>query len=251
MSQSSSDPASTPDLTAGARGADLPEPERTPAPTPLMEWMAVLSLGVAVLSLFLFAWIGDEMAEGSTTGFDLSVRAWVHQFASPALTRVMTAISLLGYDILILELVIALAVFLYLQWKHAAAWLAVSMAGALILDLTLKYAFRRPRPQAFFGVAPHTYSFPSGHALCSFCFYVVLAGLIAVRTRSMLLRIAAGVIAAVLVGAIGLSRIYLGMHYPSDVIAGYLAAAIWVSALLGLDRWRVNRRRPAMKSTST
>src|SRR5262249_9538284 len=96
--------------------------------------------------------------------------------------------------------------------------------------------------EAFFGPAPHTYSFPSGHALCSFCFYVVLAGLIAARTRSMLLRVAAGVIAAVLVLAIGLSRIYLGMHYPSHVIAGYLGAAIWVSALLALDRWRVNRR---------
>ena len=207
-----------------------------------MESMVIVSLALAVLSLFLFAWIANEMAEGSTAGFDLSVRAWVHQFASPALTRVMTAISLLGYDVLIVELVIALAVFLYLRWKHAAAWLAVSMAGALILDLTLKYAFRRPRPPVFFGVAPHTYSFPSGHALCSFCFYGVLAGLIAVRTRSMLLRVAVGLLAAALVIAIGLSRIYLGMHYPSDVIAGYLGAAIWVSTLLALDRWRVKRR---------
>lgn len=235
-------PASVPDRTASSQAADLPAAERTPAPTPLMESIVIVSLALAVLSLFLFAWIANEMAEGSTAGFDLSVRAWVHQFASPALTRVMTAISLLGYDVLIVELVIALAVFLYLRWKHAAAWLAVSMAGALILDLTLKYAFRRPRPPVFFGVAPHTYSFPSGHALCSFCFYGVLAGLIAVRTRSMLLRVAVGLLAAALVIAIGLSRIYLGMHYPSDVIAGYLGAAIWVSTLLALDRWRVKRR---------
>ena len=160
----------------------------------------------------------------------------------------MTAISLLGYDILIFELVLALAVFLYLRWKHAAAWLAVSMAGALILDLALKYSFRRPRPPVFFGVAPHTYSFPSGHALCSFCFYAVLAGLIATRTRSVLLRVVVGVLAAALVIAIGLSRIYLGMHYPSDVIAGYLAAAIWVSTLLVMDRWRTRRRKPARAS---
>ena len=243
MTYSGSDRASAPDLTANPSGPDLPAPERTPAPTPLMESMVIVALAVAVLSLFLFAWIANEMAEGSTAGFDLSVRAWVHQFASPMLTRVMTAISLLGYDILIIELVLALAVFLYLRWKHAAAWLAVSMAGALILDLALKYSFRRPRPPVFFGVAPHTYSFPSGHALCSFCFYVVLAGLIAVRTQSMLLRMTTGVIAGVLVAAIGLSRIYLGMHYPSDVIAGYLAAAIWVSTLLALDRWRMKRRK--------
>jgi undecaprenyl-diphosphatase len=244
LTNPSSDSTLEPDPAARARGptADPTAPERGPAPTALIESIVVVSLAVAAFSLFLFAWIAEEMAEGETAAFDLSVRAWVHQFASPNMTRVMTAISLLGYDILIVELVIALAVFLYLGWKHAAGWLAVSMAGALILDLTLKYSFRRPRPQPFFGAAPHSFSFPSGHALCSFCFYAVLAGLIAARTRSMFLRVAAGVIAAALVVAIGLSRIYLGMHYPSDVIAGYLGAAIWVSTLLVLDRWRVNRK---------
>jgi undecaprenyl-diphosphatase len=240
-----SDSTLEPDSAASNRqtGADLPATERGPAPTTLMESIVVVSLAVAALSLFLFAWIAEEMAEGETAAFDLSVRAWVHQFASPSMTRAMTVISLLGYDILIVELVAALAIFLYLGWKHAAGWLAVSMAGALILDLTLKYSFRRPRPQPFFGAAPHSFSFPSGHALCSFCFYAVLAGLIAARTRSMFVRVAAGVMAAALVIAIGLSRIYLGMHYPSDVVAGYLGAAIWVSTLLVLDRWRIHRRR--------
>jgi undecaprenyl-diphosphatase len=70
----------------------------------------------------------------------------------------------------------------------------------------------------------------------------VLAGLIAARTRSPALRVTVAVIAAVLVLAIGVSRVYLGMHYPSDVIAGYLAAAVWVTGLLVLDRWRQVRR---------
>jgi undecaprenyl-diphosphatase len=173
----------------------------------------------------------------------------VHQFASPGMTRAMTAISLLGYNILIVELAFALAVFLYLRWRRAAGWLAVSMAGALALDLALKYTFHRPRPQPFFGAEPPSYSFPSGHALCSFCFYAVLAGLIAARTRSLALRVAVGIAAAALVVAIGISRIYLGMHYPSDVIAGYLAAAVWVTTLLVLDRWRLRRRRA--KTTGT
>lgn len=220
----------------------LPEPERIQL-TALMEITVIISLAAAVLSLFLFAWIAHEVGEGDTARFDLALRAWVHQFASPGMTRAMTAISLLGYNILIVELVFALAVFLYLRWRHAAGWLAVSMAGALALDLALKYAFHRPRPQAFVGVSPPSYSFPSGHALCSFCFYAVLAGLIAARTRSLALRVAVGIAAAALVIAIGLSRIYLGMHYPSDVIAGYLAAAVWVTTLLMLDRWRSNRKR--------
>jgi undecaprenyl-diphosphatase len=222
---------------------DLPEPERSPRPTLLMEATVLLSLGLAVLSLFLFSWIAHEMREGDTARFDQAVRSWVHQFASPGMTRAMTAISLLGYKLLIVELVFAIAVFLALRWRHAAGWLAVSVAGGLALDVALKYAFHRSRPQPYFGVAPESYSFPSGHAVCSFCFYVVLAGLIAARTKSLVLRMAVGVAAAVLVIAIGLSRIYLGVHYPSDVIAGYLAAATWVTTLLVLDRWRVQRKR--------
>jgi undecaprenyl-diphosphatase len=220
----------------------LPEPEQTPAPTALMDAAALVSLAVAVLSLFLFGRLASEMREGDTLRFDMAIRSWVHQFASPGLTQAMTVISLLGYDILIVELVFALALFLFLRWRHAAGWLAVSMAGALALDLALKYAFHRQRPQPFFGEQLHSYSFPSGHALCSFCFYAVLAGLIAARIRSFPLRVAVGVAAAAIVISIGISRIYLGMHYPSDVIAGYLAASMWVATLLVLDRWRVRRK---------
>jgi undecaprenyl-diphosphatase len=221
---------------------ELPDPERAPQSLRFLEAGTILSLAVAVGSLFLFGWIAEEMLEGSTLRFDLAVRDWLHQFASPGMTRAMTAISLMGYSILIAALVVAIAVFLFLRWRHAAGWLAITMAGALVMDLALKFAFRRPRPQVFFGVEPHSYSFPSGHALCSFCFYGVLAGLIAARTRSPALRVTVAVIAAVLVLAIGVSRVYLGMHYPSDVIAGYLAAAVWVTGLLVLDRWRQVRR---------
>lgn len=206
-----------------------------------METGTVISLVAAVLFLFLFGWIAEEVRHGETAAFDLTVRAWIHRFASPALTRVMTVVSMFGYRILIVALTVALGVFLNLRWRRAAAWLTVSMTGSLALDLALKYAFHRPRPQVFFGAEPQSYSFPSGHALSSFCFYAVMAGLIAARVQSLALRIAVGVAAGVLVIAIGVSRIYLGMHYPSDVLGGYLAAALWVSALLFLDRWRQSR----------
>src|SRR5215470_8649689 len=177
----------------------LPEPERAPRPRRLLRAGVGASLIAALSSLFLFGWIAEEVRHGETASFDLAVRSWIHQFASPAMTRVMTVISMLGYKILIAELIVALAVFLYLRWRRAAAWLAVTMAGALALDLALKYAFHRPRPTPFFGAALHSFSFPSGHALCSFCFYAVLAGLIAARVRSLALSILVGIMAAVLV----------------------------------------------------
>lgn len=213
-------------------------PEEAPTPTPLFEAAVLASLVVAGLALFLFAWLGNEVLRGDTQHFDMVIRTWVHRFASQGMTSAMKTISLLGYDILIAELLIAFGFFAWLRWRRAAVWLAVAMAGSLALDMTLKYAYHRTRPTAFFGVAPHSYSFPSGHALCSFCFYGVLAGLLSARTKSLAWRLVIWIFAAVLVIAIGLSRIYLGVHYPSDVIAGYLAAAVWVGTVIVLDHVR-------------
>jgi len=193
---------------------------------------------VAGLSLWLFAWLAGEMQDGDVSKFDEAIRGWVHAMASPRMTGTMLFISRLGYDLLIVELVIALAIFLWLHWRRGALWLAITMAGAVALDVALKQAFHRVRPDAFFVAQPHSYSFPSGHALSSFCFYAVLAGLIADRVKSMPVRVTAGVVAALLVFAIGFSRIYLGVHYPTDVIAGYLAATLWVSTMLAVDRIR-------------
>ncbi len=217
-------------------------PEEAPKPAPLLGTAILASLGAAVLALFLFAWLGNEMLQGDTRHFDQVVREWMHSYASPGMTRVMNAISLLGYNVLIIELVIALAVFAKLRWRRAALWLTVAMAGSLVLDLTLKHIYHRTRPTAYFGMAPHSYSFPSGHAMCSFCFYGVLAGLLSARTKPLAWRLLIWFAAAALVIAIGLSRIYLGVHYPSDVVAGYLAAAVWVGTIIVLDHVRKLRK---------
>jgi undecaprenyl-diphosphatase len=223
----------------------LPEPEQEPKPATLIEIATVAALAASIAALLLFAWLASEMREGDTLKFDAAVRGWVHLFASPATTRVMSFISLLGDQVLIAELIIAVAVFLWLRWKRGAAWLVLATLGGVILDTVLKHSFHRQRPVPFFGSALHSYSFPSGHALVSFCFYAVLAGLIADRVRPLWLRVLVGLIAAALVISIGISRIYLGVHYPSDVIAGYLAAAMWVGTILALDRIRARRRRRA------
>ena len=99
--------------------AQIAGPEEAPAPTPLLETAILASLGIAVLCLFLFAWLGREMLAGDTLRFDQAVRSWVHHFASPRLTRVMSFFSLLGYNILLVELVIVFAVFAWLRWRRA------------------------------------------------------------------------------------------------------------------------------------
>jgi undecaprenyl-diphosphatase len=200
------------------------------------------AIALAVAMLFVFAWIADEVADSETLRFDLAVRNYVHQFASPAITACMQILSIIGGQVLT-ALSVVLPLVLWLRAKRRAAlWLAVTTLGALVLDLALKYAFHRQRPTPFFGGAPLTYSFPSGHSLFSFCFYGTLAGLMAARTSSKPLKATIYVVAALLIFSIGLSRISLGVHYPTDVVAGYLAAGIWVTTVVVLDRWRTRKR---------
>jgi undecaprenyl-diphosphatase len=220
----------------------LPELETIAKPIVVLETAIAASLAIAALSLYLFAWIAEGIAHDWTRSLDLSIRQQVHQWASPGLTKSMVVISLLGGDGLVIAAILAVGLFLCSGWRRAALWLVTTLLGAVVLSLSLKYSFHRPRPVPFFGPTPITPSFPSGHALFSFCFYGILAGLIAGRIRSLPLRICLWTLAALLVAAVGFSRIYLGVHYPSDVIAGYLTATLWVSTMIALDRMRLRRR---------
>ena len=190
------------------------------------------ALLIAATALFVFGWLAEEVFEGDTQQFDTFVRTAVHQLAAPGLTRLMQVFSFLGSVAAVTAICLAaICVFLYYRRNRTTVMLAITMAGVAALDVALKHAFHRPRPVAFFGATPSTYSFPSGHALGSFCFYGMLAAILAARVRGPGTKFCIWMAAALLVGMIGFSRIYLGVHYPSDVIAGYCAAVVWVGAV--------------------
>lgn len=220
----------------------LTDPEHSEKPASLISVVLSMSLGITVLAILLFSWIATEMREGDTIRFDDNIRGFVHSFSSPGTTKFMFAISFMGAGGLIAMLAAAVILCVVKKWHRALGWLALTMMGATVLDLALKYGFHRARPVPFFGAVPHSYSFPSGHSLFSFCFYGVMAGLINARVRSHWLRVALFGTAVILIALIGLSRIYLGVHYPSDVAAGYVAGAIWVSTMITLDRIHKTRR---------
>lgn len=196
-----------------------------------------LSLVCSASFLILFAWLSEEVFEGELQRFDMSVRMKVHEFFSPQLTKFMQGMTFLGsIGFLTALFAVIVTVWLARGMKRPAVWLAIAVVGSVILDVSLKLSFHRTRPVPFVGAVPLTYSFPSGHALSSFCFYGVLAGLLCARIQSQTIRISVWTASAALVLAIGLSRIYLGVHYPTDVLAGYIAAAAWVSTLLFATR---------------
>jgi undecaprenyl-diphosphatase len=204
------------------------------------------ALLIAVTALFSFGWLAEEMLEGDTQKFDIFVRTAVHRHAAPGLTRMMLEFSFLGSVATVGVLcVVLLGVFFYFRRLRMAVLLGITMLGTAVLDVVLKLAFHRPRPVTFFGPTPSSYSFPSGHAFASLCFYGALAAILSARARGRVAKLCIWAAAALLVGMIGFSRVYLGVHYPSDVIAGYCAGAVWVGAVGVVDRLLLDRRKEA------
>lgn len=207
-------------------------------------WRLLLGMITALISVIAFIWIADGVFKGGTRYFDDQVREAIHRIASPELTALMLFITRLGSAQVLVPLGICVGVaFILLRWKRAVALFAVTMGGEIILEFVLKNIFQRVRPETFFDYPPpSSYSFPSGHALASLCFYGIVAWLVTARLKNNFLKFTIWVFAVALIFLIGTSRVYLGVHYPSDVIAGYLTAVVWVVTVALGDFWFGRRR---------
>jgi undecaprenyl-diphosphatase len=195
---------------------------------------------VACAALVFFGWLSQVMLAGESLRFDNGVRNAIHGRASEPVTYVMRVITQLGSGVVLVSVGLVFAWWLAHLGRRRAAWIfVVACVGAQALSELLKLLFHRTRPESFFGVPlPSTYSFPSGHSVMSACFYGTMAAILTVRMKSRRSRTAIWTAAGVLALAIGFSRIYLGVHYPSDVLAGYATAAIWVSTVrVGYELW--------------
>ena len=186
-------------------------------------------LAIALLAAITFALLADVVTRGMTTQWDNAIRDTFNHNASPDLTMIAVHVSWLGKIATLIPAGIVTASILLLTGRRwAAAALAIDMSGALVLNGTLKLAFHRDRPTPFDGANPETFSFPSGHVLLTTCFCGGLLLIVTSKTRDL------GVLASfLLVLAIGWSRIYLGAHYPSDVLGGLLVAIFWLAILVG------------------
>lgn len=215
--------------------------------------VAVLTVGLTALCVLsaLLAYMSDSVEEyDGITVLDEPGVAWVAAHREPVLTTVMHALSVAASPVAVAAL--ALLVCAAAAWR-GRNWMPLATAGiglagfaTAVITVKLEVARQRP-PHPYAVMAVDGYSFPSGHALG-----VTTATLIAAWAlarwliRSWRGRIAVWTTAVVLIGGVGFSRVYLGVHYPSDVIAGWLLGAVWTSAVLtGTGLWvRVRRRRP-------
>jgi undecaprenyl-diphosphatase len=194
-------------------------------------------LGLAAIAAALFCGLAVAVETNGLAGYDEAVRMEVHSLAWPLLTLLAEKLTWLGsLGVLALFGVVAVAVLVHAGRRDGAVLLTVTMVGALVLENGLKFSFQRVRPPPFFGPEPVTYSFPSGHALFSLCFYGGLAIAAARAVQSGVMKKGIWIATVLLVLAIGVTRIYLGVHYPSDVLGGYLIAIAWIAILLSVEQ---------------
>lgn len=202
--------------------------------------VGVIWLGICLLTLIGLAHLADEVLEQEAFVFDETILLWIHQFANPVLDHLMLGITQLGNPQVVIPL--SMITFFWLwRWQRyrVAAIFALNCLGGAVLSTGLKLAFSKARPQLWPQlITETTYSFPSGHALGSMVLYGFLAFLLAQQYPQR-----AGWIyglAGFLIAAIGLSRLYLGVHWPTDVLAGYGVGLLWVTLCAALLRIELN-----------
>jgi len=202
------------------------------------------SLGMSAFMLALFtalAW--ETIFRNAMIVFDNSFIWLIRYFASPELDRVMIFITNIGFGTSYISIVAICILLLtyFCRWREVAG-LAICLAGGAALNFWLKFLFHRSRPDLFRVVQETGYSFPSGHVIASMCFYGMGAFLIMRTISSWRGRLTVATLAGILIIAIGISRIYLGVHYPTDVLAGFAAGSMWVAFCISLLMWWERKR---------
>ncbi len=191
-------------------------------------WLSA-GLATSAFVIWAFAELTDEVIEGESRRFDRAVLLWINAHAPEWLDGPMRLVTAMGYGQVVLPLLAAIVLAFYLKgWRLSATLLLVSTIGGSLLTAALKAVFGRARPELFESdYVASFYSFPSGHATVAVGFYGTLTLILAYRFRGFArwAVVAGGVL---LVFLIGFSRLYLGVHYPTDVLAGFLAAPLWV-----------------------
>jgi membrane-associated phospholipid phosphatase len=195
-----------------------------------------VAFGVAFAAALGFARIAREVVEGETSEMDKVVELAVHSLKTPFMDHVMRAFTFMGSPFAVIPLAAAIIVWAVRKKEtRAAVAFLIVLVMTEVLNVMLKHTFERARPTLFQEIETlHSYSFPSGHAMAAAAVYgmmgVVVARLAPTHRRPLVIGL------PILIVMIGMSRIYLGVHWPSDVLAGFAAGAFIVLAgALALD----------------
>jgi undecaprenyl-diphosphatase len=223
------------------------------SPTNYLGLHLTIGLLLSLAALGLFASLADELVEQETLiQFDLALATALHENATPAEVAFFKEITKLGKVSVVAAfgLVVSLVLLIRRRWLLLASWV-ITLVGGTLLNLLLKAHFQRVRPEfANPFVYESGWSFPSGHAMISLITYGMGAYLLMLALRRPLKQVVV-VVTVILVLLIGFSRLYLGAHYFSDVLAGYTAGALWLAVTIsGTEVARRRQKAQAISSSS-
>lgn len=201
----------------------------------------------AVVTLSTFCWLAITTSAGTGLApHDQGVTAWAVDGRHPALTVIMQVFTALGSTVGLTILTAICAVILFMRGHHVRALvLSLTMIGSSLLTVALKELFRRARPSTntLLGEPASTTSFPSGHSFNTAVFAGLLAGMVLASTASILYRALAIMAAAGATLLVGASRVYLGYHWMTDVLAGWSLGLAWLCLVTLALLWLKGRRR--------
>jgi undecaprenyl-diphosphatase len=192
---------------------------------------------LACLSFLLFFDLSRHVMAENFLLFDRTITTYFYSVRSPELTQFMLLCTFLGSPLLLS--VASVTLFCGLLWKkyrYEAALFALTFVTGFWLSLLFKAIVARARPETAPLIRELFYSFPSGHSMNSLVFYALLSYLVYHFTRRTRGTLLVSFLCGLLILLIGSSRIYLGVHYPSDVVAGYLAGSGWFLTVLVIAR---------------
>lgn len=210
----------------------------------------VVGLLAILLGMAAFGALAALVVQGEVQRFDESVLLWINGHSNPWLDRWAPKLTELGSTVVVVAMVMVSSAFLWASHhRYSVLLLWVAMVGSAALNVSLKAAFARPRPELWERMHAGAASFPSGHAMSAVVIYGTLGYLVTRLEPTVALRRLTVTITLLLILVIGLSRLYLGVHYPSDVLAGYVLAAAWVAfCALAIEALRYFRhRRPQVE----
>ncbi len=182
--------------------------------------------------LGIVAWLSTEVWEKEAFSFDRSLLIWIHQFANPQIDRVMLFITSLGDPPTVITIFLMMIFWLSMERRYTdGIRFSIACVGGVIINQVMKLFFAKPRPELWTRlIREYSFSFPSGHAVGAMVVYGFIAYILAKEFQQFQRPIYT--VGTVLVAAIGLSRLYLGVHYPTDIIAGYGVGLLWLTTCL-------------------
>lgn len=209
--------------------------------------LIILALVIVVVGINIFVELTDTLPTEGLKAYDQNVTEFVTSFRRPALTNYFIAVTeigdLYGY-IVVLAITILVSLLVFKRWKYVVQISLVLILSA-VSNLVLKRFIDRARPDIDHMVIVKTLSYPSGHAMSAIAFYGFVMYLFYKYIKNIYVKILAMFLTAVLILSIGISRIYLGVHFPSDILGGYIAGFIWVVfCILVFNLVEVFRRDP-------